>query len=190
MLIGTFIEEVLSPIPSFVVLVPAGAVAEAQGVAWWYLLVLALLSGVGRVAGGMLLYWVGDKLKHVALAPGREWFGLSRAKAEAAGRRVSKAKRGWLALFGMHAIPIFPIAVVALGCGFIKLRYRVFIATTFFGTLVNAIIYLSIGYAGLRAAAAVRHMETASQAVFALLAVAFVAWLVLYYRSRRQRKHR
>jgi membrane protein DedA with SNARE-associated domain len=185
--VGTFVEEVFSPIPSFVVLVPAGAVAEAQGVALWYLLVLALLSGAGRVLGALVLYWVGDKLKHVLLTPGRERFGLSRTKVEEAGRRVSNARRGWWVLFGMHAIPVVPIALVGLACGFIRLRLGVFVAATFFGTIINAIVYMSIGYAGIRAAAALQHLEFASQVVLGLLVVAVLVWVMLY---RRRSKHR
>ena len=187
-LVGTFVEEVLSPIPSFVVLIPAGAVAEAQGVALWYLLVLALLSGVGRVLGALLLYWIGDRLKHVVLAPGRERFGLSREKVEEAGRRVSDAKRGWWALFAMHAIPVFPIALVGLACGFVRLRRSVFVTATFFGTIVNAIAYMAIGYGGIRVAAAVQHLEFASQIMLGLLIVAAIAWIV-WYRRRARRRH-
>jgi hypothetical protein len=62
-LVGTFIEEVISPIPSFVVLIPAGAVASAQSLPLWYLLWLAALCGAGRVAGGSLLYWIAYRLE-------------------------------------------------------------------------------------------------------------------------------
>jgi membrane protein DedA with SNARE-associated domain len=187
-LVGTFLEEVFSPIPAVVVMVPAGAVAEVQGTGWWYLLVLAALSGAGRVAGSLILYWIGDKLKSAVLAPGRERFGLSREKAEAAGQRLSNGKRGWFTLFMLHALPAFPVAAVALGCGFVKMQHRVFISATFVGATVSAIPLLAIGYGGIRAAEALQRLELASQITLGLLVLAAAGWLGWYYWKRLRRK--
>jgi len=178
-LVGTFIEELFSPIPSFVVLVPAGAAADAQGKGLWYLLVLVLFSAIGRIAGATILYWLADKFEDRLLGSGRRFFGISHKEVEQFGRRLGRAgKRDWLLLFMMNAVPIFPAAVLSLRCGFMKVRYRMFLACTFFGTMVNALIYLAIGYAGFRTAEALRNIEIATQIVIGLILIALVVWLI------------
>ncbi len=52
--IGAFFEELISPIPSIVIFVPAGASVEAHGISVWYLLVLAVIAGVARVPAAMI----------------------------------------------------------------------------------------------------------------------------------------
>lgn len=181
-LIGTFVEEVFSPLPSFIVLVPSGVAAQVQGHPVWYLGILALFSGIGRIAGATILYHVADKLENRLLRR-RRIFGFSHEQIESLGSRLGKSvRRDWGLLFVMSAIPIFPTAVLSLACGFIKVPYKLFISATFFGTLINAMIYMSIGYGGLAAAETLDGFEVASQVVTALLVLAAVTWLI--YRRR------
>jgi membrane protein DedA with SNARE-associated domain len=167
------------------ILVPAGAAAEAQGLAPWYLLVLVVLSALGRIAGASILYWLADKFEDRLLtSPGRRFFGISHKQIEQFGQRLGRAgHRDWIVLFLMNALPIFPAAVLSLACGFVKVHFRMFLACTFFGTMVNALIYLAIGYAGFRTAEALRNIEIATQVVMVVLLVAIVAWVI---RKRRK----
>ena len=74
MLIGAFLEEIVSPIPSFVVLIPAGAAAEVQGVGLWYLVPLGLIGATGRVLASIILYAVADKAEDWLFGKGRRFF--------------------------------------------------------------------------------------------------------------------
>lgn len=183
--LGSFIEELISPIPSFVVLVPGGVVAQAQQVPLWYLLVLAVLAGFGRIGGAIILYWIADKLEDKILTNGRTFLGITHRQIEAFGKQLSKNKqREWLVLFLMNAIPIFPVAALSLSCGFVKVRKSVFVLTTFFGSIVNAVIYLCIGYGGYRVAETVQDIERASQIIIAALAIAIIVWLTRRTRAK------
>lgn len=183
-LIGTFVEELFSPIPSFAVLVPAGAVAEARAAGIWYLAGLVVLSAIGRIGGAAILYWLADTFEDRLFGQGRRFFGISHTELERFGQRLGRGKRDWAALFLMNAMPVFPGGVLSLTCGFIKVRYRMFLACTFFGTMINAIIYLSIGYAGLKAAEAVRNIEIASQIVIGLAIAGVVIWIIHKRKAR------
>ncbi|HYH74827.1 MAG TPA: VTT domain-containing protein [Candidatus Saccharimonadales bacterium] len=183
-LVGTFLEEVISPLPSFIVLVPAGAVAQVQGMPLWYIGVLALLSAVGRVAGAIILYWLADRFEDAVFGR-RRLFGFSHKEVERFGRRLGRSgRRSWFLLFTMHALPIFPTALLSLACGFVKVPYRMFLTTTFFGTIVNAVIYMGIGYAGIMAAGLLDGLELAGQIITALLLVVLLVWL--FRRHRRK----
>lgn len=190
MFFGTLIEELISPIPSFVVLIPAGVAAQVQGVAVWYLLVLAVLSGLGRALGAAILYWVGDKFEDILLAKNRKLFGYRHEDVEKLGARFSGKPRDWLVIFAINAIPVIPIALLPLACGFLRVRFRMVITATFFGTIINALVYMGIGYAGLAAATALQSIETAGQIIMTLLVAALLVWLLLHYRKRRRAKGR
>jgi membrane protein DedA with SNARE-associated domain len=183
--VGCFIEEVISPIPSFVVLIPAGAAALVQGHSWWYLPVLALIGGVGRILASMLLYVIADKAKDWLFSSGRRFFGVTHKQLEDFGKRFSGSRRDWWLLFSLNAIPVLPTAVLSLACGFVRIDFRLFVTATYLGSLINSVFYMSIGYAGVQVADSLRHAEIASQIVVWVLVVAAVVWL-FYYRAKRK----
>lgn len=186
-LVGAFVEEIISPIPSFVVLLPAGAAAQVQGVGWWYLMVLALLSACGRTPASVILYLVADKGEDWVLAHGRRFFGISHQQLERYGARLGESRRDWVGLFLLNAIPVVPTALLSLTCGFIKLRLRVFVTATFCGTALNALAYLSVGYAGVRAVAALRHLELFGQLAGGAIVLVLAGWFVYHQRKGRKR---
>ncbi|HET9411421.1 MAG TPA: VTT domain-containing protein [Candidatus Saccharimonadales bacterium] len=192
MFIGTFLEEVFSPIPSFIVLVPAGAVAQAQGQSLIYLMLLNVISCVARVIGGLLIYYLADKLEDIIFAKGRSFWGVTHKQMEQAGEQL-KQKKGsqvWLALFAMHAVPVFPSAMLSLAAGFIKVDLKTFVTSLFLGSIVSTPFYLGIGYFGLQSAALFDSLEKLTYIIAALcvIAIALFAWKTTYNRKKRNKK--
>lgn len=186
-LVGTFIEEVISPIPSIVVLIPAGAIADAQNLPLWYLLWLAMVCGIGRVAGGSLLYWLAYHLES-AIFRKRALFGLTHKDIVKLSKQLGnrrKSRRVWLILFTFQALPIFPGTLLSAGSGFIKIDYRVFATATFFGSIVNALFYLLIGYAGIQATEYLSRFGTLSDTLGLIAFSALCIWLVIRYYQKR-----
>jgi membrane protein DedA with SNARE-associated domain len=186
--VGTFLEELFSPIPSFIVLIPAGVAAQARGAGVMYLLVLMVISAFGRIIAASILYWASDKFEDLLLKDGKRFFGVSHKEIERVGQRLGKAgkKRDWALLFLMNAIPIFPTAALSATCGFLKVRLNMFLLCTFFGTMINSLIYMSIGYGGFRAAVAVDNIQIASQIV---LGLALLVAAIFFVRSRRRQRN-
>jgi len=181
------LEEAISPIPSFVVMIPAGAAARVQGAGWWYLVELSFFAACGRIIAAMLLYVIAAKAEGWLFGKGRRFFGVDHKKLQDFGRRFSGSGRDWLVLFLISAVPVLPTAYLSLACGFIKIDFRMFVVATFFGSAVNAFLYMGAAYLGAQAIAAARHLEAATQIVLAILVLACVAWLIYYRRKKRQR---
>lgn len=184
--IGTIIDEIISPIPAFIVLIPAGVAAHVQSQPLHYLLVLAVISAVARASAGYVLYLFADKLEDIIFANNRRFFGTSHAEIEAVGKRLGKYKprRSWLALFLMHAMPVFPGTLLSLGSGFIRLRPDIFITATLVGTFVSSVFFLYLGYAGIQTAALLAHLDLVSQVITITLLLLLITWLVV----RRHRR--
>lgn len=187
MLVGTFIEEVISPIPSFLVLIPAGASVRVQGLPLWYILVLALLCGVGRVVGGSILYFIAHRLEH-ALLGSRRIFGLTHKDILKLSKRLGdrrKVWRIWTLLFVLHALPVFPGTLLSAGSGFIKIPYQTFATATFFGSVVNACVYIWIGYAGMQTAHLLNKLGAAGNIITVAILLALLIWLIVRYFNKK-----
>lgn len=178
--IGTFLEELISPIPSFLVMVPAGVAAQAQGHGVLYLIILSAIASVGRMIAGTILYYLADKLEDIIFAKNRRFFGLSHKEIEGFGKRLSSkhTKHTWLLLFALSAVPFLPTATLSLTCGFIKIRFRTFITSNFIGSIFNGVFFLYLGYAGLETARLLSKLELVGQIVGAILVLVLIGWLV------------
>ena len=148
-LAGAFIQELISPVPSFVVFVPAGASLQAEGKSIWYIIMLALVIGISRVLAGLVLYYMSGKLRTWIYTRRQAWLGVSRRDIEKFKKKMGR-HGGWWSIFGMWAIPIVPGAVISLGAGFMKIPMPTVITATYFGSIINALTYLLIGYFGLK----------------------------------------
>lgn len=185
--IGTVIDEIISPIPAFIVLIPAGIAAHVQEHAVGYLLILAIISAIARTIAGYVLYLLADKLEDALFANGRRLFGTSHKEIEAIGKKLGryKARRSWLALFAMHALPVFPGTLLSLGSGFIRLKPAIFITATLAGSLVSALFFLYLGYAGIQTAALLTRLDQISQIITIILLFAFISWLIIRHKRKR-----
>lgn len=184
--IGTFVEEIISPVPSFLVLVPAGAAAAARDYDYWYLFILMIFSACGRICGSVILYKLAGKLEE-AIFKRRRLFGVSQAHIESVGRRLGKGGlRDWATLFTLNAIPIFPTAALSLVCGFLKVNFKMFAFCSFFGTMINAVLFMTIGYIGVQAAAILQGIQLAGRIVSVAIIVLVIIWFIRYRRRLRQ----
>ncbi len=187
--IGTCIDEVISPIPAFLVLVPAGIAAHVQGMPWFYLGILALISGVARAMSGYVLYILADKLEDVLFGNGRKFFGITHAEIETYGEKLGKESpaKAWVLLFLMHALPVFPGTLLSLGSGFIKLPVSIFMTSTALGSAVVAVFFLALGYSGVQSAELLKRLDSTAQiitVVFVIIVASLLGWQ--YYRVKKR----
>lgn len=147
--IGAFIEELIAPIPSPIVMTLGGSLAASQGSGWDWLLILALIGAVGKTIGSYLVYWLSDKGEDLVLTKFGKFLGVSHKEVEVIGKYLNHGWHDDILLFLFRAIPIMPTAPVSIVCGLIKLNLRTYIVSTFFGTLVRNVFYLYLGYTSL-----------------------------------------
>lgn len=146
---GAFVEEVIAPIPSPLVLTLAGSVASAQSLPILNLLWLILIGALGKTLGAYLLYVVTDKAEDVVFAKLGKYLGITHEDIEKLGDYFGKGKRNGLILFLMRALPIIPSAPISILCGFIKFNLKSFLTWTFFGSVVRNAFFIYLGYFGL-----------------------------------------
>lgn len=186
---GSFIEEVIAPIPSPFVMTLAGSIAESQGSPFWYLFIVAVIAATGKTIGSILLYFLADKVEDVVLSRIGKFVGITHAEVEKFGQRFSGQKRDFFTLLVIRSTPIIPSAPISLICGFVRINFRFFIIATFFGTIIRDFVYLYFGFTSLQAAQELMHgmegIESFMQILLALIGAVVVGYII--YRRKFQR---
>lgn len=192
--VASFLEELIAPIPSPFVMTIAGSMAASQNVPFWYLLVIAAIAAVGKTLAAIILFIVADKAEDVVLGRLGKYVGISHKQVEQIGARFTGRPRDYVTLLLIRATPIIPSAPISVICGLLGIRKKLFIISTYFGTIIRDFVYLYIGYTGIEAANAfIEGVEGVSSIVTILMvvvAVALVVWILVRKRSVSQREKR
>lgn len=183
--IGSFLEEVIAPIPSPFVLTTAGSITRAQNKALIYILMVALLASIAKTIGAWLLYVITDKLEDIFIPKFGKFFGIEHENIEKIGKYFNGTKRDWVVLFALRSIPIMPSSPISITCGFIKLNKKNFIVSTFFGTIIRSLFFLYLGYTGLSASESLINGLDKSESIMQIVVViGILALLVWGYKQR------
>lgn len=138
-----FLENVVPPIPSEVILPLAGFRARADGLNLWLTWPAATL---GSVLGALVLYglgaWLGYERLH-ALA-GRPWFVLTSQSDLARGERVFARHGGKMVLLG-RCVPVIR-SVVSVPAGVARMPLPRFVLLTAIGSGVWNALFIGLGW--------------------------------------------
>ncbi|MDD2766202.1 MAG: VTT domain-containing protein [Candidatus Moranbacteria bacterium] len=189
--VGSFLEEVISPIPSALVMGTAGTLAMIEGNPFSYLFLLAAIGNIGKASGAWIYYFIGDKLENILVKPLTKYFGINHHDIENIGKRFTGHhwKDGGV-LFLIRLFPPFPTTPVSLACGIIKMDTRVFLAATYAGNFFKDLLYLYIGYAGFASLHFLWHQTNKMKlGVDIIVTLAIIAFFVfLFFHQRRGKK--
>jgi len=184
---GAFIEEVIAPIPSPLVLTLAGSIAFSQKHALVFLLWLSLVGTVGKTLGAWLVYFIADKLEDVIVGRFGKFIGVAHKDVEGIGKHFKGGWKDYFILFILRALPVIPSAPLSVVCGIIKINLRTYLVATFLGTYVRNLIFLYIGYAGVATyTSLLGGLESIESVVQILVLVGFVGLIVWAYTQRKK----
>ncbi len=185
-LIGSFVEEIIAPIPAPVVMTTAGSLAFLSGHGWLWLFGLAVIGSFGKTAGGWVLYYLADKGENFLLGRFGKYFMITHEEVERLGSYFSGSWRDTLILTVLRAIPVVPSLALSLGSGLIKLRLRTYLIGTFVGLIFRGFFFLYIGYLGVKSyenlGSRIADVENYAQIGFVLLSIVVLG--LLYWQQK------
>lgn len=186
-LVGTFVEEVIAPIPSPLMMTTVGSIAALQGKAMSYLLVLSVIGAVGKLFGAWILYFFADKAEDIVLGRFGKFLGVSHADVEKIGKHLNGSYRDDLILIVLRALPIIPSSVVSVGSGILKINLKTYLYTTFLGTIVRDFVFLYFGFVGVSAFEGyIKGFESAESLIQIGIGIALFLFIAfMYYRRGR-----
>ena len=146
--VASFIEEVIAPIPSAGVLVVTGSFAALQERTLTDLVPLIFIAALGKSIGAIIVYFFSDKISRLFFSRFGSWLKVSDEEIAQFGAQFTGTTRDYLVLTACRALPIVPSSVVSVGCGVLKIPFRLFIITTVIGTIVRDSVFIYAGYTG------------------------------------------
>lgn len=176
--LASFVEEIVAPIPSPTVMVVSGSLALVQGKTLFALIPLVLLGALGKTLGGLVVYVIADKAEDFIMEKFGKYFGVTSADVERFREKVGEGARGYVTLTLLRALPFVPSSVISVGSGIIKVPLRIFVVSTFLGTIVRDGFYIYTGYAGAQVLAlAIAHSGNIETYLEAGVVIAVLGYL-------------
>ena len=185
--VGSFIEEVIAPVPSPLVMTAAGAVAQAQQKSWLFLIWLAVLGAFAKTLGGWLLYFLADVAEDIIIGKLGHFIGVEKESIESVGEKYLKGNRANAMLMIIRCTPVFPSAPISVICGVIKFSLKPFIIITFLGSIIRGAFFLYFGYASLFSFESLLSQVNKIENIFTLLIAVGLGVLIAYFYYQRGR---
>ena len=188
--IGSFVEEIVAPIPSPLIMATTAALAHSLQLPWLEILWILIVAAGSKTLSSLLVYWLAYESEHLLVGRFGKYVGLSTEMIEGVGRWVGKGYWDELVLLLLRSLPIVPSIVVSAACGVFKINLRTYLWTTFVGTFIRNGIFFSILYFGWSQAEVVWHLLEDRGELIALAAIALAgaAWLAWQMKGRIEAK--
>lgn len=178
--VGSFIEEVIAPVPSPIVMTLSGSLASAEGKVFVYLFWISFVAAIGKTLGGLVLYIITDKAEDILTTRFGKMLGITHKEIESIGDRIDKGMRDDIVLLVLRSLPVVPSAPISVVCGLIKMDIKTFTWATFVGTFIRNMFYLVVGYSGLESYQRYMHglegVESVVQIVIVAAVGGFLVW--------------
>jgi membrane protein DedA with SNARE-associated domain len=189
--IGVIIEQIIVPIPSPLIVMGAGALLIPPGLSipnallqilWIIVLPGTIASTLGSYIGYLISYYGGKAL----VTRYQRFLGVDWSEIEILERRF-QGKKEALIIFLTRAIPVFPISLISIFAGLLRVSVRPFTLYTFLGSIFRC---LFLGFVGWWIGATYEKLATRLDSVETIVSILMLIAMggvlgYLYYKLRK-----
>jgi membrane protein DedA with SNARE-associated domain len=189
--IGVIIEQIIVPIPSPLIVMGAGAILISPDLSiasallqilWIIVLPGTIASTLGSYIGYLISFYGGKAL----VIRFRRFLGVDWKEIENLERRF-RGKKEALTIFFSRAIPVFPISLVSIFAGLIRIPIKPFTLYTFLGSIFRC---LFLGFVGWWIGATYEKVATRLDSVETIISILMLIAMggvlaYLYYKFRK-----
>ncbi len=194
--IGVMIEQIIVPIPSPLIIMGAGAILISPEfsipnaflqILWIIVLPGTVASTLGSYIGYTISYYGGKSL----VVRFQRFLDVDWGEIENLEKRFH-GKREALSIFLLRAIPVFPISLVSIFAGLIRIPIRPFTLYTFLGSIFRCFSLGFVGWwVGTTYERVATHLDSVETIISILMLIGMGAVLgYLYFRLRRPARPR
>jgi membrane protein DedA with SNARE-associated domain len=189
--IGVIIEQIIVPIPSPMIIMGAGAILISPELSipsaflqilWVIVLPGTIASTLGSYIGYLISYYGGKAL----VVRFQRFLGVDWREIENLEKRF-QGKKEALSIFFFRAIPVFPISLVSIFAGLLRIPIRPFTFYTFLGSIFRCLFLGFVGWwIGATYEKVATHLDSAETIISILMLVGMGGVLgYLYYKFRK-----
>jgi len=140
--LGCIMEQIIVPIPASLIVVSTTVIilkgAPISIDSLWILLVkIAIPASLGITVGSLFYYYLAYKLEKPFIERTGKYLGVSMEDVAGAEKRFKDSRFDDLFIFLARCVPIIPCIVINIFCGLIRYDLKMYLITTFFGSLVQ-----------------------------------------------------
>jgi membrane protein DedA with SNARE-associated domain len=189
--IGVMIEQIIVPIPSPIIVMGAGAILIQAGlpipnaviqILWIIVLPGTIASTLGSYIGYLISYYGGKALViRFQRLLDVDWNEIENLEKRFRGKKEA------VSIFLSRAIPVFPISLVSIFAGLLRIPIRPFTIYTFLGSIFRCFF---LGFVGWWIGATYEKVATRLDSVETIVSIAMLVGMlgVLGYLYRKLRK--
>jgi len=190
--IGVMIEQVIIPIPSPMIVMGAGAILISPDLSipngilqilWIIVLPGAIASTLGSYIGYTISYYGGKALViRLERFLGVDWNQIEKLEKRFQGKKVA-----W-SLILARAIPAFPLSLVSVFAGLLRIPIKPFTLYTFIGSILRILFLGFVGWwIGATYEKVASHLDILETIISVLMLIAMGGILgYLYYKFRKK----
>ena len=189
--IGVMIEQIIVPIPSPMIIMGAGAILILPGLSvpeaflqilWIIVLPGSIASTLGSYIGYTISYYGGKALViRFQRFLGVDWDEIANLEKRFQGKREA------LMIFLTRAIPVFPISLVSIFAGLLRVPIKPFTIFTFLGSIFRCLLLAFVGWwIGATYERVATRLDSLETVVSILLMIGMIAALGYLYRRLRK----
>jgi membrane protein DedA with SNARE-associated domain len=189
--IGVMIEQIIVPIPSPLIIMGAGAILIPAGLSipnafiqilWIIVLPGTIASTLGSYIGYFISFYGGKAL----VVRFQRFLGVDWNQIENLEKRFRGKKEAW-SIFFSRAIPVFPISVVSIFAGLLRIPIRPFTLYTFLGSIFRCLFLAFFGWwIGATYEKVATRLDSVETVISILMLIGMgAAFGYLYYKFRR-----
>lgn len=189
--IGVMIEQIIVPIPSPLIIMGAGAILISPEISipnaflqilWTIVVPGSIASTLGSYIGYLISYY-GGKALVIRL---QRFLDVDWNEIENLERRFHVKKEA-LSIFLLRAIPVFPISLVSIFAGLLRIPIKPFTFYTFLGSIFRCLFLGFVGWwIGATYEKVATQLDSVETIISVLMLIAMVAVLgLLYLKFRR-----
>ncbi len=183
------LEELLLPIPSPIVLMGAGFLMIEPGLALAdavskIFLVIVLPASLASMIGAFFIYGIGYLGGRPVINRLRPFLGISWDDVKKTEQKLENKKRTWITIALCRATPFFPIAIISLFSGVLRLSKKKFAIATFIGSIPRTFIMAFIGWRLGESYTLLAEQVSMAENLILIIVVAILLILAYFYRHR------
>jgi membrane protein DedA with SNARE-associated domain len=189
--IGVMIEQIIVPIPSPLIIMGAGAILISPELSipsaflqilWIIVLPGTLASTLGSYIGYSISYYGGKAL----VDRFQRFLGVDWKEIENLEKRFRGKKEAW-SLFLFRAIPVFPISLVSIFAGLLRIPIQSFTLYTVLGSIFRCLFLAFVGWwVGATYEKVATRLDSVETIISILMLIGMgMALVFLYHKFRR-----
>ena len=191
--VGVMIEQIIVPIPSPLIIMEAGAILILPNLSipdaflqilWIIVLPGAIASTLGSYIGYMISFYGGKAL----VLRFQRFLDVDWDEIENLEKRF-QGKKEALSIFLSRAIPVFPISLVSIFAGLLRIPLKPFTVYTFLGSIFRCLFLAFVGWwIGATYEKVATRLDSVETMVSIVMLIAMVGILgTLYYKLRKKK---